>query len=372
MTLTPAPTVRDSIETAITEVSQPTASPEIPAQETPLAQTSEAAEAPAPAQETASEKEARLRDEKGRFVEGKPEAKPKAPETPAAAAAPAKPKAPRPSSWKKELEAQWETLPPEVQAYIGDRERQFATGVSTYKAEADRAKEVREALAEFEPVLQQANIPVGKWIQSMGVAHRTLAMGAPQDKLAMVQQILANNRIPAQLAVQGADGQWQLLGAQQPQQPPSQSQPPQPSQQDISKLVAQTVEERLAAERADREWTAFSKEVQEGKYPHFEALKPTMSRLLETGFSKDYASAYDTALRMPEHADLFTAAQQQQTEKQEAERRAAEQAKVGKARSQAVSVKSSTPSAMTPAQGPQGLRDVVSAAFDKHAAPSRV
>lgn len=344
--------------------------------EAPVEPATPPVEAVEPVAESAAQPEPtkaeRARDEAGKFVKQKDAAaepaksptpaKPEkgAPAAPAAAtAAPAPaPKKPRPSSWKKDFEPHWEGLDPALQDYINERERQYATGVSTYKTEADRAKTVLTALAEFEPALQQHGIPVDKWIQSMGNAHRALALGTPQDKLATVQQILANNRIPAQLAVQNEKGEWQLLGAPAPTPQPQQQQP------DIKALVQQTLNEALTSQKVEEAWNAFAKGVQEGKYPHYEEVKPTMAGLLQAGLYDDYPSAYEAALSLPKHAHLAPAPQPQQPAQSEATRQVAEKAKVERARSQAVSVRSSTPSTMTQAPQARDLRGTISEAFD--------
>ena len=360
MALTPAPTVRESLEAVVSEMET---TPD-PVQETPAAEPVVEAVPEAPAQETEEEKAGRttgrLRDEKGRLLPGKAETAPAVP------AKPVIPKAPKPDSWKKELAPQWETLPPDIQAYIGEREKQYQTGVSTYKTEADRAKNVLGAIAEFEPALQQHGIPVDRWIQSLGRAHQYLALGSPEEKLATVQQILANNRIPAQLAIQDEQGQWQLLG--QPQQPAI-------TPDVITQTVQQQVQAALVNASAEQEFRAFTEAKDEQgnpKYPHFEEVKATMAGLLQSELAQDYPSAYEAALRMPKHADIFATMQQQQTAKKEAERQAAAQAQVGRARSQAVSVKSSTPSAMTQTEGTKSLRDELSDAFDKRIGGGRV
>jgi hypothetical protein len=361
MPISAAPTVRESLESAMENVVD-TPAPGIPAQEAPAPKADIKAETPqAPAQETEEQKAERLRNKDGTFAKGKPEQV--KPAEPAKPAEPVKPKAPRPSSWKKDLEGQWDALVPEVQAYIGQREKEYATGVSTYKNEADRAKGVMSALSEFEPLLQQHGIQADKWIASMGQAHRILATGTPQDKVTMMQQIIANNRIPVQLAIQDAQGQWQLLGQAQPQ-----PQQPQISQQDIDARIQRTVNDSLANNRAEHEYKAFTEarnEKGESKYPHFEAVKATMAGLLQAELAQDYPSAYEAALRMPQHAELWNAMQQQQASEKEAERLAAAKAQVGRARSQAVSVKSSTPTALTQqTDGKKDLRGTLSDAFD--------
>ncbi len=354
----PVPTVRESLEAAVDTVVQ--AEP-IPAQE-PAPQVEAKAEQPqAPVQETEAQTAERLRDEKGRFLpEGQKPAEAKAPAAPVVAP-PVAPKVPRPSSWKKELEPQWDTLTPELQAYVQQREREYQTGVSTYKTEADRAQGVMQAIAPFEPILQQNNIPVGQWITNLGRAHHTLAMGSPQDKVALVANIIRANNVDG-------NALFQILSGQQPMpQAPQPPAPPPITPQDIDARIQQAVTAR-EVQHAYKAFTEAKDEKGNPKYPHVEAVKGTMAGLLQADLAQDYPSAYDAALRMPQHADIWNALQQQQATQKEADRLAAEQAKVGRARSQAVSVRSSTPSQMTQAEGPKSLRDQLSESFDRAAA----
>lgn len=358
MPIEAAPTVRDTITAALETHVPEEAS--VPAPENQAPPLGEAAKPQAPAQETEEQKAERLRNKDGTFAKGKPEQKVEA--KPAEAP---KPKVPRPSSWKKELESHWDTLQPEVQAYVGERERQYATGVSTYKTEADRAKSVMTALAEIEPVLQQGGIAADKWVASMGQAHRVLAQGTAQDKVSLLQQVIANNRIPVQLAYQDQQGRWQLIGQQQPAQQQAAQQ--QLSPQDIEATVQKAVDERLVNEKVSAEYKAFTEAKDEAgnpKYPYFEELKATMAGILQAELAQTLAEAHEAALRHPKHADLFEAVQKQQATTKEAERVKTAQSQATRARSQAVSVKSSTPTAMTPAPKAQGLRDQLTEAFD--------
>lgn len=366
--------LRDQLEAAFDQHTEEAPAPEAPAPtEAPaeVEQVTATTETAAPAE--APKADDRPRDEQGKFLPKDAAAGPgKSPSTPppakgastAPAAAPAPTKAPRPSSWKKELEQHWETLPPEVQAYIGERERQYATGVSTYKNEADRAKHIMGAVAEFEPALQRHNIEPGQWIQNLGRAHFHLALGNQHQKVETAARLIQSYGIDAQAL-------FQHLSGQQPQQH-APAQQPTFTQADIDARIQRQVDQRLANEKVNAAYEAFSQEVSAGKYPHFENVKETMGRLLETGFAKDYSSAYDIALRMPEHASLAQAAQQQSTVQTEAARQEAEQKKVQRARSQAVSVRSSTPSVMTQNSGPKGLREQLSDAYDRAAGGSRV
>ena len=90
-----------------------------------------------------------------------------------------------------------------------------------------------------------------------------------------------------------------------------------------------------------------------------------MAGLLQAGLAQDYKTAYEAALRHPRHDDLWQAERQQREQAEAAA--AAERAKgvVNRARSNAVSVRSSTPSAnMATQQGNKSLRDMLAESFD--------
>ena len=362
MPIEAAPTVRDAIVSAMDTVvpETPAAAPvAAPADAPPI--TAEPAKVAAAPVETEEQKAQRLRDEKGRFVEGKAPEKPKAEVAPATPAEPPKPKVPRPSSWKKELENHWDTLPQEIQAYVNQREREYATGVSTYKTEADRAKEIMAVVQQFEPDLQRSNRPPAQWLASLGNADRTLSFGSPQDKVQQVARIIQGYGVDAQAL-------FQVLSGQQPQYqqaPQQQMQPPQPqfSPQDIEKVV----EQKLLSQRAASDYEAFTKAANADgspKYPYLEDVKGTMAGLLQAGLAQDYSSAYDAAIRLPQHANIWDVVQQQQNAKTEAERVRVETEKAQRARSQAVSVKSSTPTQTPAPAGAKDRRSQIAEAFD--------
>lgn len=358
MALTPAPTVRESVEAAVSTVlpEQPVTPVETTAPE--AAQVEEAKAEAMPSVETPKTDE-RPRDKDGKFV--KVEEKKEAPKAEAAPAAPPKPKLAKPQSWKKELEQHWDALDPLVQANIIEREKQYQTGVSTYKTEADKAKGITTALAQFEPMLQKKGIPTDKWIQQMGIAHYLISEGTPRERVEAVAQIIKNNGIDV-------NALGQLLAGQQPQYQQPQAQPsvpyPQAPQQPVD--IEATVEQALQKREVESAYKAFTADVEAGKYPHFsdDEVKGTMAGLLQSGLAQDYASAYEAAIALPKHRHLVEAEQQQKAQQQATEQAAAKAEQAKRARSQAVSVKSSTPSTMATAPKAKGLRDSLSEAFD--------
>ncbi len=312
-----------------------------------------------PAQETETQKADRLRDEGGRFAKGSAPQAPKTapvppgPTTPAVAE-PVIAKKPRPSSWKKDFDTHWDAFDPTVQDYIQQRESEYAKGVSTYKQEAEHARALNDAIAPFVPIMQQHNVQATQLIPNLLAAHSRLATGTPQEKVMYGAKIIQDYGIdPQQL--------FQVLSGQQPYQQP---QPYQPPQQQPQINIEDVVEQKLAQREIQSEFNKFQADIPD-KYPHYEKVKDTMAGLLQAGLAQDYASAYDAALRHPRHNDLYEQEQQQRLAREQSEAAAGKQAVVNKARSNAVSVKSSTPSGtMTTVKATNSLRGDVESAFD--------
>ena len=323
-------TLRDSISAAFDTVVTEPAEPVQPV---------ETAE-PAPV-ETLEQKAGRtanrLRDGNGRLLPGKKEEAPPV-ETPAEVKRLA-----RPSSWKKDYEADWEKLDPRLAEYIHQRESEFAKGVSTYKQEAESARTLNDAIAPFLPNLQKHGLQPTQWIQNLGMAHERLALGSPQEKTHMAAQLIRDYGIDPQAL-------FQTL-----------SQPYTPAPQPMD--VRRTVQELLQEERVTSELHKFESEAQE-KYPFYSDVKGTMAGLLQAGLAQDLVSAYEAALRHPRHADLFEQLQQQQQAEADKQKQAQQQAVVNRARAQAVSVKSSTPAGQMATQGNKSLRDTLADAFE--------
>lgn len=321
--------------------------------------------------ETPIEKVEQPRDEKGQFAT-KDAAAPELPGVtpdappPAGETEPPPPPpvvaAPRPSSWKKEYWEKYDNIAktdPDLANYIVQREKEFASGVSTFKAEAENAKQLNEAIAPFLPKLQQHGVKATDWIRDLGTAHEILALGSPHDKVMMGARLIRDYGIDPQQLFNVLSNPQAMQTIQQPQQ-------------DIGAVVQRTVNEMLQSREIQSEYQRFinaTDDKGQPKYPHFEAVKETMAGLLQAELAQDYESAYEAALRHPRHADIFQSMQQQQHQLEEQKRQEASRQAVNRARSGAVSVKSATPT-NTQTTGNKGLRESLSEAFD--AVSSRV
>ena len=91
----------------------------------------------------------------------------------------------RPSTWKKEYVQIWDKMEKGEQIskddfvkfaeYANQRESEYKKGVSTYKAEAEHAKQLTDAIAPFQQEFQQQGISPAAWINNLGRAHMVLS-----------------------------------------------------------------------------------------------------------------------------------------------------------------------------------------------------
>ena len=106
---------------------------------------------------------------------------------------------PKPTTWKKDLLPLWdkiakgEQLSPEESRkhleYLNQRENEFKKGVSVYKAEAERAKALEEAINPFIPELQAQGIHPAAWINNLGRAHMMLTKAPYEQKVQMFHRL---------------------------------------------------------------------------------------------------------------------------------------------------------------------------------------
>ena len=308
--------LRDTIESAIIE-------------ETPLASTETALEAP---------KSDRVRDDSGKFA--------KASVTDdndfGFEQAPVETK-PRPSSWKKDYEEQWGNLDPTLQDYIGQREADYAKGVSTYKNQWDSAAPLMQAIEPFMPLLQQNNIEPSTWISNLGKAHATLAMGSPEQKMQMFAQLANDYGVSLNgLTGQGSDPQFAMMAQELNQVKNQWNQ-------------FQSQQERIEQNQLQNEITSFQNDK-----PYFEEVRETMAGLLQAGMADDLQTAYDKAIRLQD--GVFQKVQAEQVKTSEADRHA----KVAQAKAKALSPKSATPTASMSSSGKgASIRDSLMESFEK-------
>lgn len=335
-------TLRDALETAFE------AAPETESSEVESSSVETASSDPPDSSESSSEQAARLRDEAGRFAkaEAKADAEGQGAEVKAEEAKPAR-KAP--SSWKKDYWGHWEKVgaDPELaplQDYIEQRESEFAKGVSTYREEAMKAKELREAIEPFVPVLQQHGLDPALHIRNLMGAHQALSLGSPEQKLQMFQRLATEYGVPIQgLTGQVDPQQFQVL-------------------QELNSLKQQFGSLQQTAQQREQAEMAAQIEAFQSKASHFEEVRPLMAQLLESRVAIDLQDAYEKAIRLNDDVWAKVQAEKAQSNAQ------ASAKKVADKKATAVSPRSSAPTGRVAVAGGNDIRSALGAAFEQYQA----
>jgi hypothetical protein len=244
----------------------------------------------------------------------------------------------RPSTWKKEYVQIWDKMEKGEQIskedfnkfaeYANQRESEYKKGVSTYKAEADRARGYEEAIAPFVPELQAQNISPAAWINNLGRAHMILTKAPYDQKVQMFQRLAQDYGI--QLNGEGVAPVQQDAYTQQLM-----------NQLNMVNQEVSSIKSRFQQEENQRLMTEIEKyrgDVE--KYPHFDVVREEMAQLLELGKAQDLKTAYKKAVRMND--DVW--ALEQDRLLKDAKQSAIKAQQVQKAKAAAVSPRSTTPS----------------------------
>jgi len=244
----------------------------------------------------------------------------------------------RPSTWKKEYVQIWDKMEKGEQIskedfikfaeYANQRESEYKKGVSTYKAEADNAKQLTDAIAPFAQEFQQQGISPAAWINNLGRAHMVLSKAPYEQKVQMFQ------RLAQDYGIQLGEG----VGNIQQLDPYTQQLMNQLNQvnQEVSSIKGRFAQEEN--QRLMNEIQKYQSDVE--KYPHFDRVREEMAQLLELGHAQDLDTAYKKAVRMNDEVWGIEQDRLLKTAKQQALK--AQQ--VAKAKSAAVLPKSTTPS----------------------------
>ena len=294
--------------------------------------------------EEASPEESNDRDEKGRFKAKEANTDQdtvEEPELVAEASDAPNEEIKRPTTWKKEYVEVWNKMQEgkpldkaefaKFAEYANQRESEYKKGVSAYKAEADNARQLTEAIGPFVPELQKHGIHPVTWIQSLGRAHYTLANGTYEQK------INAFNRLAQDYGIQLNQDALQM---------PEQAYVDPYQQQLMQQLQAtQQQVQQLSAIREQEENARLSNEISrvssnKERFPHFDMVREDMAQLLERGIAQDLETAYAKAVRMNDEAFKL----EQDKLLRSAGSQASKAQQVAKAKATAVSPRSVTPS----------------------------
>jgi hypothetical protein len=265
----------------------------------------------------------------------------------------------RPTTFKKEYLPIWEKMAAGQQLtpdesikfaeYAGNiRENEFKKGVSTYKAEADNAKSLMEAISPFIPDLQKQNIHPAAWINNLGRAHMTLT-NAPYE-----ERVKLFHRLAADYGIQ--------LNPEQGQYPQQQQQAADPYTQQLLQQLqyvnqeVSTIKGRYEQEENTRLMSEISQVAQDVKnYPHFEEVREQMAQLLERGLATDLKTAYTKAVRLEDSVWE----KEQQRMLQQSQTQSNKRQQVARAKAIAVSPRSVTPNGVVASSDKKDRRSML-------------
>ena len=247
----------------------------------------------------------------------------------------------KPTTWKKEYRDIWDKMEKGEQLnrddfvkfadYANQRENEYRRGVSAYKAEADNAKSLTEAIGPFVPELQQQGIHPAAWINNLGRAHMILSKAPYEQKIEMFHRLA--NEYGIQLNQDSLQMPQQQYVDPYQQQLMQQLQATQQQVQQLSAIRDQEENNRLMSE-INR--VSSNKE----RFPHFDMVREDMAQLLERGLAPDLETAYSKAVRMNDEAYKL----EQDKLLRTVGNQASKAQQVAKAKATAVSPRSSTPS----------------------------
>ena len=245
---------------------------------------------------------------------------------------------PKPTTWKKDLLPLWdkiakgEQLTPEESKkhleYLNQRENEFKKGVSVYKAEAERAKALEEAINPFIPELQAQGIHPAAWINNLGRAHMILTKAPYEQKVQMFHRLAQDygvNLNQTNEPVAPTDAYTQQLMQQLYQ-----------VNQEVSTIKSRFEMEEQQRLNNEIERVRSDKE----RFPHFDMVREEMAQLLELGKAPDLETAYAKAVRLNDEVW----AKEQERLLTDARKQASKASQVARAKATAVSPKSVSPS----------------------------
>ena len=291
--------------------------------------------------------EQRARDEVGRFA-----AKEKVPEAETPVTEPKPVKAP--SSWKPAAQEAYlkaergEALTPEEVRILTNeanrRESDFHRGVEEFKTHAQKAKAYEAAIAPYQQTLQNMGVDAPTAIASLLKADHTLRYSDPATKAQYFQQL----------------AQQYGINLEQIQNPPQYDPQTQYLMQQLNELRQSQQQwhnsiQQQEQTRANHELEQFS---QAGN-AHFDAVRGDMADLLETGKATSLQDAYEKAVWM--NPDIRQSLIEQQ--RLDAQKKATSEAQALRAKSAAVSVKGSSPSAGGVQTNGSDLRSLIASQF---------
>lgn len=250
------------------------------------------------------EKAAKIRDDKGKF------AKKEVIDTIAVIAPELQSVAePAPNTWKKEAQAEWAKLPPNVREEVQRREADFHKGIEQYKTQAQYGDTMQRTIAPYMATIDGFGVTPDVAVKELLSSDHTLRYGNEQQKVNMVFKIFRDYGISPQSV-------FNQLQNGAPQVNPEIA----ALQQQLGQLQGtlkqqETMQKQQEQAALDSEIASFAADP---SHKHFESVKGHMSALLQAEQAKDLQDAYEQAIYANPTTRALVLAEQQNKVKEEA------------------------------------------------------
>lgn len=256
--------------------------------------------------EAEAEKQARSRDEKGKFAKAEQpaEAAPEE-EKPAEEQKPVK-KAP--SSWRKEAQERFNSLDPVAQDEILKREEDFHRGVEAYKTKAQVFDQLDKIVSPFAENYKADGKNAMQAIQELFAFDHGLRHGTQQQKIAVVSEIMRRAGLTPETIAQVPPADQNYMALEQ-------------RLNEVQSALRQRDE--IAMQNQERTLHSEIQRWANGK-EHFENVREDMAALLQAGRAQTLDEAYDMAVWANPTARAQLIAKQQEAAKAEAAKKAQE------------------------------------------------
>lgn len=254
-----------------------------------------------------------------------------------------------PEAWSAADKAEWDKIPPHIQASIARREADIHKGFTRQDEERQFGRELRNVINPYMPVITaEGGNPIAA-VQNLLNSAYVLRVAEPAQKAAMIQQLCQQFNVPMELVAQ----------------PPQPQDPMHPVlhqlQQQIAELRGSRQQEMQQRQQAEE--AALQTQVQafaaDPSRIHFEKVRPHMAALLQSGLAKDLADAYDQAVRA--NPETYSVLDAQRANAAAEEERKAKEARVAAARNAGSSI-TGAPGGVSPsnaANSDRNLRDTI-------------
>jgi hypothetical protein len=315
--------------------------------------------------ETTAERDARVRDEKGRFAKavGTPEKAPEAkvkeitstppvdvPPAPVEVAPTPVETVKAPQSWKPLLREKFAALPPEVQQEVVRREREIATTMQESAQYRQEATRFRETMAPFEHMIRAEGADPYRTVGSLMQTAMALQSGAPGTKAGIVANLIKHYGVDINQLASVLEGQ-----------PVQQEQAPyrDPRVDQLLAQVEQAKSQRQQAQAAEAQ--RLIGEIQGEEF--FADVKDAMADILEIAAKRGVAMTPKEAYNRAVWADPHVAEVLQQ--RQAAQRAGTPGGATQRAAAAAASIKASPAVAVNGATQPGNMRGDIEAALER-------